>query len=366
MIRSTMILSLVLALVIHPTDTRAELNLTVENVGLSLGNSPRVIGIRVNAVDSDVQRVDGLNLTLWNPRPSPRADFNGLAIGVIGPKARRLHGIAAGGIGATATDRILGLAFGGFGVGANHLGGVAASGFFTETKSNSWGLVASGLSCRAHGRLDGIAVGGGFVNADSARGIAIGGLAVMGRSMDGLALSTGIAAIDGDVRGLCAGGLVAGAENLRGIVLSPGGVAASNELDGLAIGGLAAIGGRRTRGVAISGGVAGAVRELDGIALGGLGVGAGERIRGLALGGLVSMAREVEGISFGALNGVIIRSINLDDFLDIRTVNQRYTGLSLGLFNYSAELHGVQLGLFNYAANNPKWARLLPFINVHI
>ncbi|MBT6148386.1 MAG: hypothetical protein HOH74_23330, partial [Gemmatimonadetes bacterium] len=48
------------------------------------------------------------------------------------------------------------------------------------------------------------------------------------------------------------------------------------------------------------------------------------------------------------------------------TVNDRFTGLALGLINHSRELKGVQVGLLNYAGNNPAWARLLPFINVHL
>jgi hypothetical protein len=108
-----------------------------------------------------------------------------------------------------------------------------------------------------------------------------------------------------------------------------------------------------------------ASENLSGIAIGGLGVGAGKTMRGVVAGSLVALAPEVTGLSFGALNGVAIESINLEDFLVIRTVNQRHTGLSLGLINYSAELRGVQLGLLNYAANNPKWARLLPLVNAH-
>jgi hypothetical protein len=346
----TILLLFFLLIMVHSTRATASLDFMVRGVGLSLGNSPRVVGIRINAVDSDVRRVDGLNITLWNPRPSPRADFNGLALGLIGPKGGRIHGIALGGIGATAADRIRGLAIGGFGAGTKRLTGVALGGILTEIQGDSRGGLASVVICRAHSRMDGLALAGGFVNADSIRGVAVGGLFVFGKNMRGLALSGGLSGFDGDVRGLCAGGILAG----------------GSDLSGVAVGGLGAMASVRLRGIALSAGVAGAGKKLDGIAAGGLGVGAGDALRGLALGGLVSMAPEVTGVSLGALNGVIVKSVNLEDFLEIRTVNQRYTGLSLGLVNYSAELHGAQIGLFNYAANNPKWARLLPIVNFHL
>ena len=72
------------------------------------------------------------------------------------------------------------------------------------------------------------------------------------------------------------------------------------------------------------------------------------------------------GVAAGALNGFYIDRIDLEDFLRIRLANQRFTGLSIGLVNYSAQLKGVQLGLLNYAGNNPRWLRLLPLINIHL
>jgi hypothetical protein len=40
-------------------------------------------------------------------------------------------------------------------------------------------------------------------------------------------------------------------------------------------------------------------------------------------------------------------------------------GLSVGLFNYSTELHGVQLGVLNWAGNNRGILKLLPLVNYH-
>ena len=312
----------------------ASLDLTYRDVGISLGNAPRVIGLRINGVDAEVRRVDGLNLTLWNPRPSPMASFNGVVLGLIGPKAGRLQGLAIGGLGATASTRIRGLAVAGFGVGARRLQGAALGGLLTRVGHGSQGMALSLVTCQGHGELRGLAFGGAVATVDSTRGLLLGGLAAVGSRLDGIGLSPGI-------------------------------VGSGQDLRGLAVGGLVVFAGESLTGLAISAGITGARRELRGIALGGLGVGAGESMQGLVVGGLVAMAPCTRGISFGLLNGVVIDDINLEDFLRIRTVNQRYTGLSLGLFNYSAELNGAQIGLLNYAGNNPRWARLLPFLNLH-
>jgi hypothetical protein len=41
-------------------------------------------------------------------------------------------------------------------------------------------------------------------------------------------------------------------------------------------------------------------------------------------------------------------------------------GLTIGLYNYTRELHGLQLGLLNVARNNPAWARILPVVNLNL
>src|SRR5690606_41160977 len=43
------------------------LDLGIARYGVSFGNSSRWTGVRINWSDRDVQRVDGLNLTLWRP-----------------------------------------------------------------------------------------------------------------------------------------------------------------------------------------------------------------------------------------------------------------------------------------------------------
>ena len=106
--------------------------------------------------------------------------------------------------------------------------------------------------------------------------------------------------------------------------------------------------------------MAGAGEKITGVTGALFAVGAGRSITGVALGGVSVSAPEVKGITAGALNGIRL------DKLRFERVNKRHTGLAIGIVNYSRNLNGVQLGVLNYAANNPRWLRLLPLINVHL
>jgi len=348
-VKSLIILSIALLILLETHTARAQsLDIALDGYGLSIGNSSRFTGLRINAVDRQVERINGLNLTLWNPGKNPDAVYNGMTLGLIGTKARRIHGIALSGIGVNAREHIRGIAAGTLGVGAGSLTGVAAGLILVDVKQRLRGVAIAGAWTGQSQRLEGLALSPGVAMAKSVRGATIGGLfAGGGQSLTGLALSPGgfysarlrgggIGGLGGggeDLRGIFAGGLFVGCENLDGIACSLGG-----------IGGL----------------------SLDGIMLAGLGLGAEERIRGIAIGSALVFAPEATGLTVGALNGLYIDRIDLEDFLHFNLVNQRFTGLSIGLVNYSARLKGVQLGLVNYAGNNPRWLRLLPLVNVHL
>lgn len=295
------------------------LDLALGGYGLSLGNSKRITGIRINTTDQQVERVTGLNLTLWNPGQNPAAVYNGASVGLIGVKGRRTNGIALGGLGVNAREQINGIAVGSIGIKAPQVRGLAARVLLVEVEK----------------RTDGLIISPGFALAEEVRGVTIGGL------------------------------FTAGDSSLTGIALSPG-VAFSGRLRGVAIGGIGVVGSGNLHGIAGAGLIAYCERDFDGIACSLGGVGAGERIRGIALGGVTVLAKDVTGVAAGAFNGVIVDRINLEEFLHFRLVNQRFTGLSIGLVNYTRQLRGVQLGLFNYAGNNPRGLRLLPLVNAHL
>ena len=316
--------------------------------GLSIGNSSRFTGLRINAVDRQVEQVNGLNLTLWNPGENPEAVYNGIAVGLIGTKSRWINGIALSGIGVNAREHLRGIAVGTLGVGAGELTGVAAGLIMVDIKQRIRGTAMAGFWTGDCQQLEGLAMSPGAAMGKNVKGVCIGGLFAAGtESLTGLSLSLG-GTYSARLRGMAIGGLGGGGEDLRGIIAG-GFFVACQKLDGVASS-LGGIGGE----------------SLDGIMLAGLGLGASERIRGIGIGGCLVFAPEATGITVGALNGLYIDRIDLEDFLHFRMVNQQFTGLAIGLVNYSARLRGVQLGLFNYAGNNPRWLRLLPLVNVHL
>src|SRR5512132_2972594 len=105
------------------------LDLAIHHVGLSIGNSRELTGIRLNWRDEGVVRVSGINLTLWSPGANPRARVTGVAVGVVAPGAGRLGGIILGGGGIRADERLTGIGIGGLAV-LSHgtVSGLTASG----------------------------------------------------------------------------------------------------------------------------------------------------------------------------------------------------------------------------------------------
>src|SRR5690349_16870692 len=83
------------ALASAPARHRA-LNLGADGVGISIGNSREWTGVRLNAVDHQVRRVNGINLTAWKAGRNPEFQMNGVAVGLLAPVAHRINGVAAG------------------------------------------------------------------------------------------------------------------------------------------------------------------------------------------------------------------------------------------------------------------------------
>jgi hypothetical protein len=57
----------------------------------------------------------------------------------------------------------------------------------------------------------------------------------------------------------------------------------------------------------------------------------------------------------GRLTGVSISAFN--------QIKGYQSGVSIGIVNYAAKLHGIQIGLINYVRDNPKFLKVLPVIN---
>jgi hypothetical protein len=288
------------------------LNLTVRDVGVSLGDSRRTIGARVNYGDRCLQAATGVNATLFPPF-QPDGTVTGLALGLPLTGSARLQGAAVG----------VGLFFGNAGDVRGRATGLLLGGVATVSESPARGLLVGGLGTGVGAPAAGVLVGG-ITAVSTARG-------------RGLFLGGAVAGTGGPSVGLLAGGLAAGTtDRLTGAALSPGVVGVGTRLVGLGVGGLGVGGRDAIQGLAVAGAALG-TRHLTGVGV----AGAYTYIR-----------------AGGTLRGATVAAAN--------HVRGTQRGLTIGLLNYARELHGVQVGLINVARNNPVWATILPGMNVNL
>jgi hypothetical protein len=104
-----------------------------------------VNGIRLNVEDAGLERVNGVNVTVWKPREPLTGTVNGLALGIVGPGAADLNGVQVGLGGVVAERRVRWLSVGGLGVVSQGaivgvsiagLGVVAEGGILNRAKNN--------------------------------------------------------------------------------------------------------------------------------------------------------------------------------------------------------------------------------------
>ena len=283
----------------------SSLDLGISGVGLSFGSAPRWTGLRFNWRDKYLERIDGLNVTLWKPGEQVGGSVNGVALG-LGPRAGTLRGVSIGLLGVLPERAAYGVTIGGL--------GVVADGSVTGLNVGLLGIVTEG-------RADGLSVAGlGLVTEGGALGINLAGLGVVS---EGTVAGINLAGL----------GLVAerGIHGLNGALL---GVVTERELRGITVTGLGAV----------------AEGDMVGLTVGGLGVVSDRAIRGAAAALLKVDMQDLQGVSVAGWT----------------RVRHAQRGLSIGLFNQAEELHGIQLGLLNFAGNNHGLARWLPIINLHL
>lgn len=311
--------------------------LGVNDVGIGIGDVPRLTGIRLNYRDRALERVTGINATVWAPHEEMDGRVEGLALGVPVTGAGTLKGVGIGaGVGVESDFRGLGLAPLGIGAGG-HLEGIHVGGIGMGSGGDLRGLGVGGVGMGFGGDATGIALGGvGMGVGGDVTGLTVGGLG---------------AGIGGSMTGIFAGGLGAGiGSDARGIVVAGLGAGVGGDLRGLAVGGL---------GFGVGG-------ELRGLALTGVGVGA-DRIRGIVLSGIGAGSTEATGV-FVAPAFFIVGSEELEGELEgvsvsaYNRIRGAQHGLSIGLLNIAQELHGVQIGLVNIAWNKESFP-VLPIVN---
>ena len=218
------------------TDSPVSLNLTIDNTGISFGNSRVTHGLRINLRDECVREVNGINLTLWKPGRNPDAVFRGISVGLYGPWADEIDFLALGGVHVQANSALNGLAVAGLvNVSGGEINGIALSGLANVAGDDFSGIALAGLANVSGGGFTGIEVGGlANVSDGPTTGISLGGLAnVSDGDMSGISLG-GLANVsDGDCRGISLGGLA----NVS-----------DGDMNGIALGGLANVNDGRTTG----------------------------------------------------------------------------------------------------------------------
>ncbi len=327
--------STLLAFLFVPAALGAQsLDLTIKNTGLSIGDSRFVRGVRINFRDDRMERVEGINATIWTPYEPARGRVDGLALGLPLTGAREIHGFGIG-VGVGADEEFTGIGLGGVGVGA---GGRAK------------GILIGGLGVGAGGDVSGLTIGGFGAGA--------------GGDVTGITLAGFGAGAGGRVSGITIAGFGAGAGGgTSGITIAGFGAGAGGDVTGITIAGFGAGAGGDATGITLAGIGAGAGGTLRGFAaaLGGAGA---PRVRGIVVAGAAGGHDVVGGIlapayfriaDDGVVHGLTVSSFN--------HVQGRQFGLSIGLLNYAWEAHGLQIGVLNYVAENRKGLRLLPIIN---
>ncbi len=323
--------------------------------GIGFGNLPKFTGIRFNFIDKRVEKISGLNVSMWQAKNEgdQTGTVNGISLGLplaIGTEYK--NGIGLGIFGVGATKSITGINIGGFGVGAG---------------SNVTGINVGGLGVGAGGNMKGINIGG------------IG------------------AGAGGDVFGINIGGLGIGAgKNLTGLNIGGLGLGGGENVTGISIGGLGLGSGKDLKGISIGGLGVGAGGTIKGITIAGLGVGAGKELRGLVISALAAGSPKVTAIAIApVVGGVSVRGLIIAPFHLLvgpikkfkngedesvgeeangtlkgvsvsifSKVNGQQNGVSLGVVNYTQKIRGVQFGLINIVKENPKGLRILPIFNM--
>jgi hypothetical protein len=349
-------------------DDRRSLDLGVNGVGLSIGDSRRWTGLRINYRDSRLDEVTGVNLTLWYPHDNGAGDVRGMAIGLPATGARDLTGFGVGVFGFGVERRFSGIGVGGIGMGGGgEMKGIMLAGLGMGSGSDISGIAIAGLGMGGGGDLQGVAIGGlGAGMGGDLTGLFVGGLGaggggnVKGIGAGGLGLGAG-----GSLTGIAVGGLGVGAGgNASGLLVGGLGAGVGGDLTGIGVGGLGIGAGGDITGLVIGGLGAGFGGTLTGVGIGGLGVG-GRRIRGVAIGGIGVGGQDIKG---GVATLGIFRVEREGRFQGVgiagySQIKGRQDGWTIGVVNYARDLGGVQIGLINIARSNPKATQVLPLFN---
>jgi hypothetical protein len=318
--------------------------------GIGFGNLSKFTGIRFNFKDKDVDKITGINTTIWQtkdesyqtgtvngislglPMAMGHQNQNGISIGAFGvATTKNLTGINVGVLGAGAGQNVTGLNIGGLGIGSGgDLRGVTIGGLGAGSGGNVSGFNFGGLGIGAGGNLSGISVGG--------LGVGSGGN-VSGFNFGGLGVGAG-----GNINGFsfAAAGIGAG-NHIRGITIAGIGIGAGDEIQGITVAGIG-VGSKKVTGLAIAAAVGG--MEVKGIIIAPGYFRIGDKHKNND-----GSTEDKEGV----MTGLSISAYN--------QIRGEQRGVALGIVNQATRVKGIQFGLINIVKENPKGLRVLPIFN---
>lgn len=217
--------------VAHTTAGAGGLGIPTSHAGLGIGNLRDFTGVRLNWQDRDVQRVDGLNITVWAPAGDNGGAYRGLGLHLVGAGGDVFEGIHLSGLGLAAEERARGIFISGLGMGGGDVAGIMVAGLgIGADRVRGLALAALGVGAE---NLRGIAVAGLGVGAEDVTGLVIGGLGVGADDASGIMIG-GLGVGGEDLRGLFVGGLGVGGKSLQGLAM--GGAVKTEAATGVALG----------------------------------------------------------------------------------------------------------------------------------
>jgi hypothetical protein len=313
---------------------------------IGFGNSPIFTGLRFNFKDSNVEKVNGMSFSMWQPKNDDgEGKVNGLSVGMplAGGTAER-NGLNIGLAGISANESLNGLNVGGFGAGAG---------------DNVNGVNIGGIGVGSGGNLKGINLAGiGLGSGDDVSGFNVAAIGV---------------GAGGDLKGISVAGIGAGAgENVKGVNIALVGIGAGEDMTGINFGGVGMGAGGTLKGINVGGVGVGAGEELVGVNMSVVGIGA-PKVKGISVSSVVG-GDKVIGIAIAPAwlrvgdkdsdedADIELKGVAISAFNQIRGENN---GLSIAVLNIAEGGKGFQLGLLNHYPNNPKGLRWLPIFNAN-
>ncbi|MCX7797651.1 MAG: hypothetical protein N2249_03405 [Melioribacter sp.] len=314
--------------------SHSSFSLGMYSTGISFGNSEKWNGLRINISDCDVKEVNGINITLWNPRNNRDLKIRGVALG-LATAGKSINGISVGLAAAIGRKELRGINIGGIAIVGGNIEGINLSGIAQVSRNRILGLNVAGLALVSKSNIIGLNLSGlATVSNQNVEGLNIGGLAVVSRK---------------NIRGLNVGGLaIVSKENVSGINIGGIGIVSEESIYGINLGGLGLV----------------SKESISGFSQALIATISKNTVKGVNISGYKLETDNFCGINITAgwvelnyLNGLSISSFHKIDGIQ--------KGIVIGILNITEELEGFQFGLINIAKNNKGLTQVLPFINCH-